>query len=227
MNKKNIWIILSIIFVIIASSIVVISMIVFNKNSIDSTSNTSNRNNVNSIIQSHAFDKVDHEWDSHAFLDYVNIPDNNRLGRFNITNFRNKFAYSKYQNPKNQYEEPTFKPKTFSSGIFMMMKNNPKLKIVRQISGKVKANIGDWLLIWTDQEFTPDNYPSKYNAIIKSDGRLSRDFQDFDFIEENGHVILYKIFDVWCPGTQKIVNRIYQTDRVMYYDMEVIIEPEK
>lgn len=227
MFKKNIWIIASIIIVFIVSSIVVISMIVFNKKSIDSTSNTSNRNNVDKIIQSHAFDKVDHEWDSHAFLDYVNIPDNNHLGRLNITNFRNKFAYVKYQFPKIQYDEPTFKPKTFSSGIFMMMKNNPKLKIVRQIYGKVKANVGDWLLIWTDQEFTPDNYPSKYNANIKSDGRLSRDYQDFDFIEENGHVILYKIFDVRCVGKQKIVNRIYQPDRVMYYDMEVIMEPEK
>jgi hypothetical protein len=195
--------------------------------SITDNKNSDNNSNKN-IWDLCAFDKVKYEWDSHAFLRHTNRLEGMTLDRINITNYRNKFAYEVYgDHQKDDNSKPIFNYKTFSQGLFMLMKNFPNIKIVNRYSGKVYLNEDDSLLIWYRTDYTPDNYPKQYNAKIDTDGTLLRDFQDFDFMEENGEMCFYKFFNIGKPGVWKIKNRVYEPDKVKYWDMEIIVDPAK
>ena len=166
-----------------------------------------------------------HEWDSHRFVSYINEPIENHLSRWNIINIRNKYAYIKYDSQKDKSVGPIFLNKSFSQGVYLAMKNLPNLKCKQGLYGKTTVKSGDSLLIWYTSDFTPYNYKSAKPIDINSKGDYKRDYQDFDCLNENGKIVYYKLFKAGNPGVQKLINRVYDKDKVLYWNMTVTVEP--
>jgi hypothetical protein len=129
------------------------------------------------------------DWQIREFVHYTNVPEIKHLDRLNFTNWRNKFAIMSngYQINNDESAPKLYREKSFSSSVFMALKN-ADLVTHKGVSGNVTVKKGQWLLIWFPSDFTTNNYPAKAHMTVGSDGQFTRDFSDFDCIEEGGKI---------------------------------------
>lgn len=160
-----------------------------------------------------------YEWNSHGFVYYSGISDKQCLFRINIINMRNKFAVTKQADEKAK--EAVYNYKNFSDGIRMLLKNTGRLVVNLGVYGSATIRVKDWILLYYTSEFTPDTMLSSHKPKIEKDNNLSRDYRDFDCIEDNGKVVFYKLFQATKVGKQDLVNRVYHEDKVLYWDFHI------
>lgn len=167
------------------------------------------------------------DWQIRKFVQYSNIPTDNHLYRINFINMRNKFALDKYdsQRQKDKSASKVYREKTFESSVFMILKNADMVSH-HGVYGKVTVKQGQWLLVWYMSDFTPDNYLAKDHLKKDSKGNFVRDYQDFDCSQEGGKIVFYKLFRADSVGFQNVVNRVYEPDKVLYWNLHVTVEPE-